>query len=114
MSDNIPLGGGVSVATDELPGGEHAQLIKLYDAAPDSTVRARVLAAIPASNDAGLVVRNIPSGTQAVSAASLPLPAGAATETTLAAVNTRLAGTLAVSAASLPLPSGAAQEHTAA
>lgn len=43
-----------------------------------------------------------------VSVATLPLPTGAATETTLAAVNTKLAGTIAVSAASLPLPTGAA------
>lgn len=51
-------------------------------------------------------------GTVAVSAVSLPLPAGASTETTLAAVNTKLGGTLAVSAASLPLPSGAATDAT--
>lgn len=42
-----------------------------------------------------------------VSAASLPLPAGAATETTLAAVNTKLGS-------SLPLPTGAATETTLA
>lgn len=33
----------------------------------------------PGAADRGLVVRNIPSGTQAVSASSLPLPSGAAT-----------------------------------
>lgn len=38
----------------------------------------------PGPTDYALVTRNIPSGTQAVSAASLPLPAGAATEATLA------------------------------
>ncbi len=37
------------------------------------------------------------SGTLSVSAASLPLPTGAATQTTLAAVDTKLGGTLAVS-----------------
>ena len=42
----------------------------------------------PAGTEQGLIVRPIPSGTQAVSAASLPLPTGAATETTL---GTRLA-----------------------
>jgi hypothetical protein len=54
-------------------------------------------------------------GTLAVSAASLPLPTGAATaarqdtgNTSLASIVTALAGTLAISAASLPLPSGAA------
>lgn len=52
--------------------------------------------------------------TQPVSAASLPLPSGAATQTTLAALLTELAlkadltETQPVSAASLPLPSGAA------
>lgn len=53
--------------------------------------------------------------TQPVSAASLPLPSGAATaanqataNTALAAIETAVEGTLAVSASSLPLPSGAA------
>lgn len=41
-------------------------------------------------------VVNFPA-TQPISAVSLPLPTGAATETTLAAVNTKLAGTIAVS-----------------
>lgn len=49
--------------------------------------------AAPAAGDAGLVVRNIPSGTQAISAVSLPLPTGAATETTLALVDTDLKAT---------------------
>lgn len=77
--------------------------------------------------------------TQPVSAASLPLPTGAATETTLASLLTTLGatgdaagtgavsvnahlrsiaayltGTLAVSAASLPLPAGASTEATLA
>lgn len=38
----------------------------------------------PGPTDYALVTRNIPSGTQAVSVPSLPLPAGAATEVTLA------------------------------
>lgn len=62
--------------------------------------------------------------TQPVSAASLPLPSGAATETTLSALNTKIPSSLTVSstrllvdgsgvtqpisASSLPLPSGAA------
>ena len=56
--------------------------------------------------------------TQPVSAASLPLPAGAATETTLDNVLTELQAkadlteTQPVSAASLPLPAGAATEAT--
>jgi hypothetical protein len=80
----------------------------------------------------------VPSGTQAVSATSLPLPTGAATETGnlatiagaqgtsatgvsqmtggagilgwLSAIYSKLSGTVSVSAASLPLPSGAATE----
>lgn len=39
----------------------------------------------PAGTERGLVTRNIPSGTQPISAASLPLPTGAAIETTQAA-----------------------------
>jgi hypothetical protein len=56
--------------------------------------------------------------TQPVSAASLPLPTGASTETTLASVLTELqlkadlTETQPVSAASLPLPTGAATETT--
>jgi hypothetical protein len=56
--------------------------------------------------------------TQPVSAASLPLPTGAATQATLASVLTgiqalaTLAQTQPVSAASLPLPAGAATEAT--
>lgn len=68
--------------------------------------------------------------TQPVSAASLPLPTGASTETTLAALNTKIPSSLTVtstrllvdpsgvtspvSAASLPLPTGAASEATLA
>lgn len=44
----------------------------------------------PFADEPGLVVRNIPSGTQAVSVASLPLPTGAATEATLSALNTKI------------------------
>jgi hypothetical protein len=39
---------------------------------------AQVLAGAPAGTERGIVTRNVPSGTQAVSAAALPLPAGAA------------------------------------
>jgi len=41
--------------------------------------QADVMASAPSGTEEGLVVRNIPSGTQPVSAASLPLPTGAAT-----------------------------------
>jgi hypothetical protein len=59
--------------------------------------------------------------TQPVSATSLPLPTGAATESTLSSINTALTGTIVVdgsgvtqpvSATSLPLPTGAATEST--
>jgi hypothetical protein len=89
-------------------------LFKLVDGTADSSTPAVVVASAVAGTEAGLVTRPIPSGTQAISVASLPLPAGAATETTLAAVNTKLGGTLAISAASLPLPASAAQEHATA
>lgn len=67
----------------------------------------------------GTVAVSAVSGNVAITAASLPLPSGAATQATLAAINTTLAGTLtvavsgvsgnvAITAASLPLPSGAA------
>ncbi len=49
---------------------------------------ARVQATAPAGTEQGLVVRPIPSGTQPVSAAALPLPAGAATEATVAGIKT--------------------------
>lgn len=62
-----------------------------------------------AATSAGLeAVRALLAGTLAISAAALPLPAGAATEAKVEAVRALLAGTLAVSAAALPLPAGAA------
>jgi hypothetical protein len=80
--------------------------VEIKDSSTDN--RATVRNTDPAASDYGLVVRNIPSGTQAVSgpfltdaelrasavpisAASLPLPAGAATEATLSTMLT-LAG----------------------
>ena len=54
-----------------------------------------------------------PSGvTSPVSAASLPLPTGAAKDSTLTDGTQRVGGTVAVSAASLPLPTGAAKDST--
>jgi hypothetical protein len=114
--ENVPItpGSGAKVAVDTLPTGESVQLFKLVDGTADSSTPAVVVASAVAGTEAGLVTRPIPSGTQAISVASLPLPAGAATETTLAAVNTKLGGTLAISAASLPLPASAAQDRTTA
>lgn len=79
------------------------------------------LPSIPAGANAigSVSVSNFPA-TQPVSAVSLPLPTGAATETTLSALNTKItttangvkvdgsAVTQPISAAALPLPSGAA------
>lgn len=122
--------------------------VELKDGSTDT--RAKIRTDNPAPTDEGLVVRNIPSGTQDVSvtnfpatqpisAVSLPLPTGAATEATLATrlsesafqarINTLGQKTMAnstpvaiasdqstvpVSVASLPLPSGAATEATLA
>lgn len=93
---------------------------------------ASVVAAAPAGTEFGLVTRNIPSGTQPVSgtffqatqpvsAASLPLPTGAAAAAQLPAaldgsgfLKVHEQGTAAVSVAALPLPTGAATEATLA
>lgn len=72
-------------------GGIAAELADVKNAAP--------------TTEYGLVVRNIPSGTQAVSAASLPLPTDAATQTTLAALNTKVT---AVNTGAVVLAAGAA------
>src|SRR6266404_2252557 len=74
------------------------------------------------AGNAGVSVSNFPA-TQPVSAAALPLPAGASTEATLAAIRantdnldvalatrTKPSDTQPVSAAALPLPAGAATE----
>lgn len=82
-----------------------------------ATVKAASTAAVAA--DKALVVALSPNNSCAMTAASLPLPTGAATETTLSALNTKVtttangvkidgsAVTQPVSAASLPLPAGA-------
>jgi len=54
--------------------------VRIYDGSGNVVA---VLSSNPAGTEFGLVTRNIPSGTQPISAASLPLPSGAATETTL-------------------------------
>ena len=84
------------------------------------------LESITAAVTGSVSVTNLPA-TQPVSAAALPLPAGAATQTTLAAVLAALAlvpvsgpltdaqiraTALAITAASLPLPAGAAADAT--
>lgn len=66
----IPLTGSgdatARVATDKI-GDEHYQLMKLVDGAAGSSLAVAALSSAPGSTDAGLVVRNIPSGTQPVS-----------------------------------------------
>ena len=99
-----------------------------YQATQPVSIAATVAVSGPVT-DAQLRASAVP-----VSASALPLPAGAATQTTLASVDSRLAGTLEVntgitqpltntelratavpvSAASLPLPTGAATQTTLA
>lgn len=77
----------VKKSADALDGTEYLQLVRLVGAAGDGKIldgtaagQADVMSSAPAGTEEGLVVRPIPSGTQAVSAASLPLPTGAAQE----------------------------------
>lgn len=73
------------------------------------------LSTSPVGTEPALLVRNIPSGTQPISAAALPLPTGASTSglqttgnTSLASIDGKLTNPLPVSATALPLPTGAA------
>lgn len=73
------------------------------------------LTTAPVGTEPALLVRNIPSGTQPMSATALPLPTGAATaglQTTgnvsLASIDAKLTNPLPVSMASLPLATDAA------
>jgi hypothetical protein len=93
MTDNVSItaGTGTSIATDEV-GGAHYQKIKLVDGTADSATAAVV-------TGAGALLVDGSGATQPVSASALPLPAGAATEATLAAIDARLAGTLSVGVA---------------
>jgi hypothetical protein len=130
LTANIGTTGGLALDATLTGGSQRTKIT-------DGTNNAALANSNPAGTEQGLIVRNIPSGTQTVSAASLPLPSGAATETTL---GTRLAdstftgrintfgqktaanstpvvlasdqSTLAVSAANLPLPTGAALDTT--
>lgn len=68
----------------------------------------------PVGTESGLIVRAVPCGTQAISAASLPLPAGAATESTLdqIATNTGNLPALGQAAMSGSLPVVIASDQT--
>jgi len=128
----------VNLATEATLAAASAKL----PAALGQTTMASSLAVSIASDQSSIpVTGTFFQATQPVSAASLPLPAGASTETTLAALNTKVPanltvtatrlltdgsgvtqpvsgtffqGTQPVSAASLPLPAGAATETTLA
>lgn len=67
-----------------------------------------VMATAPTGTEHGLVVRQV--GSSAVTVATLPLPAGAATDATLTSGAVRVGGTVAITAAALPLPAGAATD----
>lgn len=91
----VPISGTIS-ATNPSVGltGAAVPTSATFGGAEDGTgnlVGVEARAAAPAGTERGLITRNIPSGTQAVSAAALPLPTGAATEATLAGVLTTTA-----------------------
>lgn len=103
---------GVAMAVSDgvaIPVGTKTLLIAGSDGTNARTVKVSA---------AGRVVTDGSEVTSLISAASLPLPAGAATQATLAALLTELqlkadlTETQPVSAASLPLPAGAATEST--
>jgi len=79
MTDNVTLPGeGATIATDDVAGVQY-QVVKLAIGADGSAALVSDAAPIPSS------ITNFPA-TQEVSVSALPLPAGAATETTMAAV----------------------------
>ncbi len=84
VTANIGTTGGLALDAT-LTGGTQRTRIT------DGTNNVALSNAAPAGTEQGLIVRNIPSGTQAISAASLPLPTGAASEATLAGVLTTAA-----------------------
>lgn len=133
----IPVSGTIS-ATNPSVGltGAAVPTSATFSGAEDGSgnlVGVEARTAAPAGTERGLITRNIPSGTQAISAASLPLPTGAATaalqtqpgvdigDVTVnngagaAAVNIQDGGnSITVDAVTLPLPTGAATEATLA
>jgi len=69
-----------------MPGSTSVVIAADQSVLNTNLVGAAFIGVCPGEFDTGLVVRNIPCGTQAVSVASLPLPAGAATEATLSSL----------------------------
>lgn len=59
MADNATSGQVTTFSTDQLPSGAHVPHQKIMDGTPDGTLAAKVTAADPVENDAGLVVRSI-------------------------------------------------------
>lgn len=133
----VLIGDGTNfVPGDPLVQGIHADsstavdnpvIVGGYDTAGTPAIhRSTFINGNPAGTEYGIVTRNIPSGTQAVSVSSLPLPSGASQEHTTAGSpssvrltdgsafykSTTPSDTQPISAASLPLPSGAAQDAT--
>ena len=129
INDGVPVTGSFYPATQPV---SIAATVAVSGPVTDAQLRA---SAVPVSGSFYPATQPVSiAATVAVSASALPLPAGAATQTTLASVDSRLAGTLAVntgitqpltntelratavpvSAASLPLPTGAATQTTLA
>jgi hypothetical protein len=109
MADNTvlnPGSGGDTIAADDV-GGVKYQYVKLDVGAGGAS--SPVVGSLPVSG-------TFYQATQPVSAASLPLPSDASTETTLAALNTKVTAvnTGAVVVSSSALPSGASTETTLA
>jgi len=105
MADNVEVasGTGVVVATRDIGGGVHAEKMLLVEPTTNAPAPG------DASNGLDVDVTRV-QGIVTVSASSLPLPSGAATETTLSGLNSKVStcNTGAVTVSSSVLPSGAA------
>lgn len=89
MPDNVTLPGeGALIATDDV-GGVQYQVLKIAFGADGAATLVDAVNGLPVAIVGSVAVGNFPA-TQAVTAAALPLPAGAATEASLAAVNGKL------------------------
>lgn len=90
MADNIPVtaGSGTNLATDEI-GGVHYQRTKLTFGPDGTATDVSDADPLPCTFADALTVDVEFPASMAVTAASLPLPTGAATEATLAAVSTK-------------------------
>jgi hypothetical protein len=112
MADNVTLNagaGGATLKTDELAGSVHVQAVKLLLGA-DGVNDGYVESANPLPVTGPLTDTELRASAVPVSAAALPLPAGAATEATLSTLNGKVTAvnTGAVVVSSSALPAGAA------